>query len=281
MKSKISQRYARELIEDQKVTFLAEAGGLWQAIRIEVKGLADREPILASFLYSTVLNHDSLDSALSFHLASMLEGPIVSSMSIREIIEEALAADASILHAIEIDIKAARNRDPACEMYCMPFLYFKGFHALQCYRIAHWLWYQGRHALAWYIQNQMSTKFGVDIHPAAKIGCGIMLDHATGLVVGETAVINDDVSILQGVTLGGTGKASGDRHPKIGHGVLISAGAKVIGNIEVGEGAKIGAGSVVLKDVPPHVTVAGVPAKIVGKPNDDSPAFNVDHSLDH
>lgn len=279
MKTLIDKRYARELIEDQKVTVLAEAGGLWQAIRKEVQNQAQEEPILASFFYSTILNHETLEGALSFHLASKLESPVVSSMAIREIMEEALASDDSIVHAAEIDIKAAKNRDPACSTYSMPFLYFKGFHALQTHRIAHWLWNQGRHSLAWYFQNQMSTIFGVDIHPAAAIGCGIMLDHATGMVVGETAVIEDDVSILQGVTLGGTGKEIGDRHPKIRQGVLIGAGAKVIGNIEVGEGSKIGAGSVVLKDVPPHVTVAGVPAEIVGTPKCDQPALDVDHTL--
>jgi serine O-acetyltransferase len=161
----------------------------------------------------------------------------------------------------------------------MPLLYYKGYHALQSHRVAHWLWQHDRHPLAWYIQNQMSTTFGVDIHPAARIGCGIMLDHATGLVVGETSVIEDDVTILQGVTLGGTGKDVGDRHPKIRRGVLIGAGAKVIGNIEVGEGAKVGAGSVVLKAVPPHVTVAGVPAEIVGRPKGEQPALDVDHTL--
>jgi len=279
MKTAIDQRYERELLEDRKVTILAEAGGLWQAMRKEVQENAREEPILASFVYATILNHETLAGALSFHLASKLGNAVVSGMAIREIMEEAMQADQSIVHAAEIDIKAAKNRDPACATYSMPFLYFKGFHALQTYRIAHWLWNEGRHHLAWYLQNQMSTIFGVDIHPAARIGCGIMLDHATGLVVGETAVIEDDVSILQGVTLGGTGKETGDRHPKIRHGVLIGAGAKVIGNIEVGEGSKVGAGSVVLKDVPPHVTVAGVPAEIVGKPECDNPALDVNHSL--
>lgn len=280
MNTSISKRYARELVAQRDTTDLAEAGSLWQAMRNEVAGQAEHEPILASFFHATILNHDSLEAALSFVLASKLESTVLSSMLIREIIEEALLADPSICYAAEIDIKAAKSRDPACEHYCMPFLYFKGFHALQTYRVAHWLWHQERRSLAWFFQNQMSTKFGVDIHPAARIGCGIMLDHATGLVVGETAVIEDDVSILQSVTLGGTGKETGDRHPKIRKGVLIGAGATVIGNIEVGEGAKVGAGSVVLQDVPPHVTVAGVPAKIVGKPKVDNPAFDVDHSLE-
>ncbi|NND69077.1 MAG: serine O-acetyltransferase, partial [Halioglobus sp.] len=164
------------------------------------------------------------------------------------------------------------------ELY-VPFLYFKGFHALQTHRVAHCLWQNGRESLALFFQNRMSAEFGVDIHPAAQLGSGILLDHATGVVIGETAVVGNNVSILQSVTLGGTGKDEGDRHPKIGDGVLISAGAKILGNIRVGEGAKIGAGSVVLEDVPPHTTVAGVPAKIVGRPASDSPALDMDHDF--
>jgi serine O-acetyltransferase len=279
MTSAINKRYAQELVEEQTISDIAAAGSLWDAIRREVEIHAKKEPILASFIHATILNHDSFEAALSYHLASKLDSPVVSSMLIREIIEEAMREDPSICRAAEIDIKAAKTRDPACEGYCMPFLYYKGFQSLQAHRIAHWLWNQDRRPLAWYIQNQISAIFAVDIHPAAQIGCGIMLDHATGLVVGETAVIEDDVSILQSVTLGGTGKESGDRHPKIRKGVLIGAGAEVIGNIEVGEGAKVGAGSVVLKDVPPHVTVAGVPAVIIGRPKAAQPALDVDHSL--
>jgi|TARA_Y100000310_G_scaffold209942_1_gene210553 serine O-acetyltransferase len=279
MNSAINKRYAQELVEERTIAEIAAAGSLWEAMRLEVETYAEMEPILATFFHATILNHDSLEAALSFQLASKLDSPVVSSMLIREIIEEAIRSDPSILYAAEIDIKAAKNRDPACEGYSMPFLYYKGFHSLQAYRVAHWLWSQDRRPLAWFIQNQMSAVFGVDIHPAARIGCGIMLDHATGLVVGETAVVEDDVSILQSVTLGGTGKETGDRHPKIRQGVLIGAGAEVIGNIEVGEGAKVGAGSVVLKDVPPHVTVAGVPAEIVGRPKAAQPALDVDHSL--
>jgi serine O-acetyltransferase len=162
---------------------------------------------------------------------------------------------------------------------CTPFLYFKGFHALQTHRIGHWLWNHGRESLALFFQNQMSVEFGVDIHPAARLGHGIMLDHATGVVIGETAVVGNNVSILQSVTLGGTGKDEGDRHPKIGDGVLISAGAKILGNIRVGDGAKVGAGSVVLENVPAHTTVAGVPARIVGRPSSDQPALEMDHDF--
>jgi serine O-acetyltransferase len=196
-------------------------------------------------------------------------------MAIREIIEEAFTAEPTIIHAAEIDIKATRERDPACNSYSTPFLFYKGFQALQVYRIAHWLWSEQRHTLAFFLQNQMTNIFAVDIHPAATIGCGVMFDHATGLVIGETAVVEDDVSILHGVTLGGTGKDSGDRHPKVRRGVLIGANASIIGNIEIGEGAKVGAGSVVMKSVPPHVTVAGVPAVVVGKPHRDCPAYTM------
>jgi len=171
------------------------------------------------------------------------------------------------------------ERDSACTTLAVPFLYFKGFHALQTHRIAHWLWQQGRHSLALFFQNRMSVVFGVDIHPAAQLGYGLMLDHATGLVIGETTVIGNNVSILQSVTLGGTGKEGGDRHPKVGDGVLISAGAKILGNICIGEGAKVGAGSVVLHAVPPHTTVAGVPAKVVGTPNTDQPALDMNHEF--
>ena len=171
------------------------------------------------------------------------------------------------------------ERDSACHEIYIPFLYFKGFHALETQRVAHWLWHQGRESLALFFQNRMSVVYGVDIHPAAKLGRGIMLDHATGLVIGQTAVVGDNVSILQSVTLGGTGKDEGDRHPKIGNGVLISAGAKILGNIRVGEGAKVGAGSVVLDEVPPHTTVAGVPAKVVGKPTTQQPALEMDHAF--
>jgi serine O-acetyltransferase len=200
-------------------------------------------------------------------------------MAIREIIQDAFATEESLTRAAEIDIKATRERDPACNSYSTPLLFYKGFHALQSYRVAHWLWNQERHSLAFYFQNQMSSIFGTDIHPAARVGCGIMFDHATGIVIGETAVVEDDVTMLHGVTLGGTGKDQGDRHPKIRHGVLIGASASIIGNIEIGEGAKVGAGSVVMKNVPAHVTVAGVPAEIVGKPFSTTPAEDVDQSF--
>ena len=279
MNSRINSRYAKELAEENTLEDIAAAGSLWHAIRDEVKLRADFEPIMSTFFHATVLNHDTFEGALSFLLAGKLDSPVVSSMAIREIIEEAYQKEPSIIRAAEIDIKAIRERDPACNSYSTPLLFYKGFHALQSYRVAHWLWAQERHSLAFYFQNQMSAIFGVDIHPAASIGCGIMFDHATAIVIGETAVVEDDVTMLHGVTLGGTGKVQGDRHPKIRHGVLIGASASIIGNIDIGEGAKVGAGSVVMKDVPAHVTVAGVPAEVVGKPRGDSPAQDVDQSF--
>lgn len=252
---------------------------LWKTIREEVSVQAANEPMLASFLHATVLNHDNLPASLSFHLANKLDSPTLSAISIRELFADAYRDDSSIIQATCRDIEAVVTRDPVSDSYSVPLLYFKGFHALQAYRVAHWLWNQNRKCLALFLQNLISVAFAVDIHPAAKLGSGILVDHATGIVVGETAVIEDDVSILQSVTLGGTGKECGDRHPKIRRGVLLAAGAKVLGNVEVGEGAKVGAGSVVLKPVPPHTTVAGVPAVVVGKPESDQPALYMNHTL--
>lgn len=249
---------------------------IWSNIKAEARALADCEPMLASFYHATLLKHENLGNALSYMLANKLATSTMPAITIREIVEEAYAADPTMIAAAACDIQAVRSRDPAVDKYSTPLLYLKGFHALQAHRIAHWLWRQERRALAIFLQNQISVSFQVDIHPAATIGQGIMLDHATGIVVGETAVIENDVSILQSVTLGGTGKTCGDRHPKIREGVMIGAGAKILGNIEVGQGAKIGAGSVVLQSVPPHTTVAGVPARIVGKPESDKPAIDMD-----
>ena len=252
---------------------------MWERIRTEAGKHARAEPILASFLHATILNHARLELALSFHLASQLDSPTASSLLLREVMLTALDSGAAIQQAVRADLQAVVDRDSACHELYIPFLYFTGFHALQTYRVAHWLWQAGREPLALFFQNRMSTEFGVDIHPAARLGYGIMLDHATGLVIGETAVVGNNVSMLQSVTLGGTGKDEGDRHPKIGDGVLISAGAKILGNIRVGEGAKVGAGSVVLEDVPAHTTVAGVPAKIVGRPSSDQPALEMEHDF--
>jgi serine O-acetyltransferase len=252
---------------------------LWETIRKETRQEAEREPMLASFLYATILNHDSLEAALSFHLANKLDSPAMPAMLIREVIESALKADPTIGQAVRADLLAVKERDSACRSLLTPLLFFKGFHALQSYRVAHWLWKEGRQSLALFLQNRISSVFAVDIHPAARIGKSIMFDHATGIVIGETAVVEDNVSIMQSVTLGGTGKEAGDRHPKVRKGVLISAGAKILGNIEIGECAKVGAGSVVLKNVPPRSTVAGVPARVVGDSNCAQPSRDMDHKL--
>ena len=257
---------------------LQSPADLWPIMRREARLKAGEEPILGSYFHATVLNHHSFGAALSFRLASKLDNPMLPTMLIRDVIQEAIEADANILQAAATDMLATFSRDPACEDLLTPFLFFKGFHALQAHRIAHWLWEQKRKTLAQFFQNQISVTLGVDIHPAARFGAGIMLDHATGLVAGETAVVEDDVSILHSVTLGGTGKETGDRHPKIRRGVLLAAGCKVIGNVEVGAGAKVGAGSVVLQDVPSQVTVAGIPAKIVGATK-GLPAHAMDQQL--
>lgn len=253
---------------------------IWRRMCREAEAKVTEEPILGSYFHATILNHESIGKALSFRLASKLDNPMLPTMLIRDVIEEAINDDESILAAACADMLATFDRDPACSDLTTPFLFYKGFHALQAYRISHWLWRHNRTTLAQFFQGQISIGLGVDIHPAANIGRGIMLDHATGIVVGETAVIDDDVSMLHSVTLGGTGKEVGDRHPKIRRGVLLGAGCKIIGNIVVGEGSKVGAGSVVLEDVPEHVTVVGVPAKVVGRPTAQDPALDMDQSLD-
>lgn len=255
---------------------LEELELVWNNIKSEARALAECEPMLASFFHATLLKHETLDGALSYILANKLGNPIMPAMAIREVVEEAYRNDEQMILSAARDILAVHQRDAAVDKYSTPLLYLKGFHALQAYRIGNWLWKQDRKALAIYFQNQISVSFGVDIHPAARIGCGIMLDHATGIVIGETAVVENDVSILQSVTLGGTGKTCGDRHPKIREGVMIGAGAKILGNIEVGVGAKIGAGSVVLQSVPAHTTAAGVPARIVGRPESERPSMDMD-----
>ncbi|EEG07930.1 serine O-acetyltransferase [Pseudogulbenkiania ferrooxidans] len=252
---------------------------IWLAVFKEAEAAAQAEPLLASFLHMTVLRHDTLEDVLAFHLSSKLSSPVMDARALMELFREALAADPVIGQKMRADIVACYDRDPACEGYSIPLLYFKGFHAIQSQRVTHWLWQQGRQTLALFLQNRISEVTGADIHPAARIGQGVMLDHGTGVVVGETAVIGDNVSILHGVTLGGSGKERGDRHPKIGDGVLIGTGAAILGNIHVGECAKVGAGSVVLDDVPPHSTVAGVPAKVVGSPGPGTPGLDMDQRV--
>lgn len=240
------------------------SGGVWAQLRIEAMQAAAEEPMLASYLHASILHHERMEEALSYHLAQKLGYGDLGPLQMREVIREAYAADPAIAVQAARDMRVVRERDPACKTYLQPFLFFKGYGGLQAYRIAHWLWSQGRETLAYHFQSRVSELFAVDIHPAAIIGAGVFIDHAHGIVIGETAVVGDDVSMLHSVTLGGTGKQGGDRHPKIRRGVLIGAGAKVLGNIEIGEDARIAAGSVVLESVPARCTVAGVPAKPVG-----------------
>ncbi len=254
---------------------------IWSQIREEAARCAESEPALASFLYTVVLSHRRLEDALSYILASKLGSPTVNALTLRDLMDAVFASDPTVGAAVLGDLQAVVTRDPACRGYSVPLLYFKGFHSLQAYRVAHYYWVNDREPLARYLQSRISEVFAVDIHPGARIGKGILFDHATSVVVGETAVVEDDVSMLHEVTLGGTGKQSGDRHPKIRRGVMIGAGAKVLGNIVVGEGAKIGAGSVVLEDVPPHCTVTGVPARQVGHPAHALPALEMDQSIEH
>ena len=253
---------------------------VWTRIRDEASQDAEREPMLASFLGSVVLNHARLEDALSFILASKLGSSTLPALTLRDLIDGAFIADPSIGIAVRADIQAVVTRDPACRGYSVPLLYFKGFHSIQSHRVAHHYWETDRKALALYLQSRISEVFAVDIHPGAKLGKGILFDHATSIVIGETTVIEDDFSMLHEVTLGGSGRVGGDRHPKIHRGVMIGAGAKVLGNVVVGEGAKIGAGSVVLHDVPPHCTVAGVPARPTGYPAHGLPAFEMDQAID-
>jgi len=252
---------------------------IWRAIRDEAMEAVNRDPLLAAFLYSTILNQESLEEAVIHRLAERLDHQDIGSDLIRQTFKAMLADDPDWSATVRVDIQAYYDRDPACDRFIMPVLYFKGFHAIQTHRLAHWLWNQGRRDFALYLQSRSSSVFQTDINPAARIGKGIFLDHATGLVVGQTAVIEDDVSILHGVTLGGTGKASGDRHPKIRRGVLIGAGAKILGNIEIGHCSKIAAGSVVLSPVPHTKTVAGVPARVVGETGCDQPSRQMDQLL--
>lgn len=250
---------------------------VWDAVTSGARHVAHAEPSLANLVYSNVLNHGSFEDALAHRLAERLDHPDVSADLIRQAFRDVLAARPEIGLEARADLAATLERDPACHKAVDAFLYFKGFHAIQTHRFAHAMWVGGRREFALYLQSRSSTVFQVDINPAARIGKGIMLDHATGFVVGETATIGDNVSILQGVTLGGTGKSEEDRHPKIDNGVLIGAGAIVLGNIRVGECARIGAGSVVVKEVPPRVTVAGVPARIIGEAGYAHPASVMDH----
>ena len=249
---------------------------VWARIRREAEEVVRREPELATFIYSSILHHDALEGAIIYRLAERLDHPALSGELIRQAYADALRDTPSLGDAFRADLVATVDRDPATHRVLEPVLYYKGFHAIQTHRLSHWLWSKGRRDFALYLQSRTSAVFQCDIHPAARIGRGIFLDHATGLVVGETAVIEDDVSMLHGVTLGGTGKEHEDRHPKIRYGVMIGAGAKILGNIEIGHCARIAAGSVVIKPVPNNVTVAGVPAKVIGVAGCPEPARTMD-----
>ena len=249
---------------------------VWARIRREAEEVVRREPELATFIYSSILHHDTLEAAVIYRLAERLDHPALSGELIRQAYADALKDTPSLGDAFRADLVATVDRDPATHRVLEPVLYYKGFHAIQAHRLSHWLWSKGRRDFALYLQSRASAVFQCDIHPAARIGRGIFLDHATGLVVGETAVIEDDVSMLHGVTLGGTGKEHEDRHPKIRYGVMIGAGAKILGNIEIGHCARIAAGSVVIKPVPNNVTVAGVPAKVIGVAGCPEPARTMD-----
>ncbi len=252
---------------------------VWAALRNQAERVAATEPGLASMLHAVILSHGDIASSLAYQIARKLGDQELRAMSLHEICEEAYDADPGLIEAAHADLLAVFERDAACKGYLQPFLFFKGFQALQTHRIAHRLWTQGRETLAYHLQSKMSELYQLDIHPAARIGSGVFIDHGTGIVVGETAIVGDDVSLLHDVTLGGTGAHRGDRHPKVGKGVLIGAGAKVLGNIEVGDYAKIAAGSVVLRPVPSHCTAAGVPARLVNCPSCKEPARTMDHTL--
>ncbi len=260
---------------------LHQVDPVWERIRHEAEEIVRREPELATFIYSTILHHDRLEAAVIHRITQRLDHPDVSAELIRQAYDDALDSEPTIGNAFRADIVATVDRDPATDRFIEPVLYFKGFQAIQTHRLAHWLWRKGRRDFAYYLQSRSSAAFQTDIHPAAPIGQGIFLDHATGLVVGETAVIEDDVSILHDVTLGGTGKEDGDRHPKIRRGVMLGVGAKIIGNIEIGHCARVAAGSVVLKPVPHNTTVAGVPAKVVGEAGCPEPSRTMDQMFHH
>ncbi|MEM7461108.1 MAG: serine O-acetyltransferase [Pseudomonadota bacterium] len=253
---------------------------VWKAVRDEATKIIESEPVLATFIYSTILNHDYLEDAVFVRISERLHNREVSADTVRRAFEVMLKEWPEYREFLRTDIAAVYDRDPACTRLIEPILYFKGFHAVQTHRLAHWNWIQGRRDFALYLQSRSSQVFQTDINPAAKIGKGIFMDHASGIVIGATATIGDNVSMVHSVTLGGTGKEDGDRHPKIGHGVLLGAGATVLGNINVGSCSRIAAGSLVVKPVPEKVTVAGVPAKVIGPAGCPEPSRTMDQILD-
>lgn len=259
---------------------LAKVDPVWSQIRGEAENMVIAEPMMASFVHSAVLHHATLEAALGYRMALKLASAEISESVLRELIDAAYADNPDLGTAARADIMAVYERDPACHTMIQPVMFFKGFQAVQAYRVAHHLWVQGRKEIAYFLQMRTSEVFGVDIHPAARIGRGLMIDHAHSIVIGETAVVGDNVSMLHAVTLGGTGKEEEDRHPKIGDGVLIGAGAKILGNISIGNCSRVAAGSVVLEAVPANTTVAGVPARIVGTAGCDRPSTKMDQTLD-
>lgn len=258
---------------------LAPLDPIWATLRDEAEAMAAAEPTLAGLAHAAVLRHQTLEEALATRIAHKLADADVTAMALRDLAAEALEDDSGIGRAARADLYAIRERDPACTRFIEPMLFFKGFQAVTAQRVAHWLWVRGRRDAALFLQMRASELFAVDIHPGARLGQGLMIDHAHGVVIGETAVVGDDVSMLHAVTLGGTGKDDGDRHPKVGDGVLIGAGAKILGNIRVGERSRVAAGSVVLSEVPRCATVAGVPARVVGDAGCDSPSRAMDHRI--
>lgn len=258
---------------------MATIDPVWQRIGEEAVEAIRSEPLLGGLVHSSLLHHASMERALAYRFSLKLASGEMSEQILREIADEAFASDPDLGQAARADLVAVYDRDPACHRFLQPILYFKGYQALQAYRVGHWLWQAGRNDLAYFVQMRVSEVFGVDIHPAATVGRGIMIDHAHSIVIGETAFVGDNVSMLHSVTLGGTGKEDGVRHPKIGNGVLIGAGAKVLGNIEIGHCSRIAAGSVVLQDVPPCSTVAGVPARVVGEAGCAQPSVTMDHLI--
>ena len=249
---------------------------VWRRVCEEAEEAIRNEPLLGGLIHSGLLHHPTMERALAYRFSLKLASGEMSEQILREIADQAYEANPELGAAARSDLMAVYERDPACHRFLQPILFFKGYQAVQAYRVGHWLWGTD---LAYFVQMRVSEVYGVDIHPAARVGKGIMIDHAHSIVIGETAVVGDNVSMLHSVTLGGTGKEDGDRHPKIGNGVLIGAGAKVLGNIEIGHCSRVAAGSVVLQDVPPNSTVAGVPARVVGKAGCAQPALTMDQIL--
>lgn len=251
----------------------------WERMLDEARACAEHEPALSKFYYDNVLAHDSLCVALAHYLSEKLHSKVISKLTLNEVFLDCNITAGAIYDAVWADLNAYVDRDPACTNFITPFLYYKGFLALQVYRYANKLWRQNRKPLARLLQHRVSQLFDVDIHPAANIGKGIMLDHATGIVIGETAVVGDNVSLLHGVTLGGVGTDGNKRHPTVGSGVMMSCGAKVLGDITIGDNVKIGGGSLVLDSVPSNSTVVGVPGRVVGRSVTDVPAISMDQNI--